>query len=109
MQLAENNNLPSFNLSLVEAMDDRAYTTEIITDFLIETPKELEMMRTAFTSKDTETVAKKAHKLKSSVAIIEAVVLMAVFTDIETVAKSINQEKLQGLLNDANQEFFLLE
>ena len=76
-----------FDLSLLEEMDDSAYLLEMLGDVLTETPKDLKEMQDAMKEAMIETVGAKAHKLKSSAAIIQAADLITLFEKIEIAAK----------------------
>lgn len=99
-----------FDLSILEDMDDPEYTTEIITLFLKDTPRQLKEIRDALTAKVSDIVCKTAHKLKSSAGILQANRLIKFLEDIETIAKQGNiNEQLTGLLKNAEQEYSSLE
>jgi HPt (histidine-containing phosphotransfer) domain-containing protein len=95
----------SYDLSMLEEMDDNEYMSEIITIYLRETPLELKEMRDALTRTNTEMLAKKAHKLKNSAGVLQAGKLMALLEEIEVVAKAgkVN-EKLVSLIAEVHKE-----
>ncbi len=95
-----------FNLSILEEMDDPDYTSEIVTLFLNDTPRQLKEIREALTTNAYETVYKTAHKLKSSAGILQADRLIKFLADLETKAKeSKANDQLAALLKIAEQEF----
>jgi len=100
----------SFDLSILEEMEDPEYTTEIISLFIKDTPRQLKEIREALSAGTSETVYKTAHKLKSSAGILQANRLIKFLSDIETTAKAgKGNEALNGLLKNAEQEYNGLE
>lgn len=100
----------SFDLSILEEMDDAEYTKEIITLFLKDTPRQLKELREALTAGTFETVYKTAHKLKSSAGILQANKLIHWLAQIETIAKEGKaNEQLNSSLKNAEQEYNSLE
>ena len=94
-----------YDLSMLEEMDDNEYMAEMLTIYLKETPEELKEIRAALTAGKTEIIARKAHKLKNSAGVLQANNLMALLTNIETIAKSgkVNEE-LITLIADVHRE-----
>ena len=91
-------------------MEDPEYTTEIISLFIKDTPRQLKEIREALSAGTSETVYKTAHKLKSSAGILQANRLIKFLSDIETTAKAgKGNEDLNGLLKNAEQEYNGLE
>ena len=110
VQAALNTGENSFDLSILEEMDDPEYTMEIVTLFIKDTPRQLKEIREALTAGSFDTVCKSAHKLKSSAGILQANKLIKYLADIETLAKTgQSKDELTGLLKSAEQEYNSLE
>ena len=99
-----------YDLSILEEMDDNEYMVEVLTVLLLETPKELKDMKEALRAGKADIVCQKAHKLKSSAGIIQAVKLNGVLADIEAMGKKgeINNE-LRSLVDHAAIEYCSIE
>ena len=82
-----------YDLSILEEMDDNEYTVDILNIFLKDTPVELKEMKAALHEGNTETIAKKAHKIKGSSGIIQARGLCSMLDRVEKIAKT-------GTIND---------
>jgi hypothetical protein len=70
-------------------MDDNKYVIEILKLFLNETPNELSSILEAARKVNHEVVVKKAHKLKSSVGLLQAADLLTSLANLEVEAKII--------------------
>ena len=94
-----------YDLSMLEEIDDNEYLVEMVNIYLQETPEELKQMREALTVGQTETIAKKAHKLKNSAGVLQANNLIHLLGQVESIAKSgkVNQE-LITLIADVHKE-----
>src|SRR3982751_4086136 len=100
----------NFDLSILEDMEDPEYTTEIISLFLKDTPRQLKEIREALSAGITASVHKAAHKLKSSAGILQANNLIKLLADIETMAKEgKTKDELNGVLKNVEQEYNNLE
>ncbi len=100
----------SYDLSMLEEMDDYEYLAEILSIFLTETPGELKEMQIAASSKKYAVAAAKAHKLKSSSGLLEANKLTLILQQIEAKAKAEDQgNELKGLAEAAQQEYSKIE
>ncbi len=97
-----------YDLSLLEEMDDIEYTTDILSIFLNETPKELTEMQKAVTAGQIDVVGGKAHKLKSSTGLIQADALLNILKTIELGAKS-NSNDIVKLVDCAQKEYKKIE
>ena len=99
-----------YDLRMLEEMDDNEYLVEILSIFLDETPKELKEMQMAATSKRTNIVSEKAHKLKTNSGLLEANKLSKILEQIEETAKSENQpNELINLVEAAQREYKKIE
>jgi len=95
-----------YDLSMLEEMDDAEYLLEVIDLFLQETPKDIKELQEALRSGSSETVYKKAHKLKSSAGVIQAENFTGLLSDIETLGKkSIINDDLKNLVEQAAEEY----
>jgi HPt (histidine-containing phosphotransfer) domain-containing protein len=77
-----------YDLGMLEEMDDVDYLLEIIETLLDESPRELKEMKEALLAGNTETVSKKAHKLKSTAGVIQAEKLTGLLVEIENLSKT---------------------
>lgn len=98
-----------YDLSLLEEMDDIGYIIEIVSIFLIETPKELAGMVEALRSGRLDAVCNKAHKLKSSCGLVQANTLLQILKDIEEPANSTNGSQMIKLVERAHEEYEKIE
>jgi len=95
-----------YDLSMLEEMDDAEYLLEVLDLLLQETPKDLKELQEALRSGDTETIYKKAHKLKSSAGVIQAENFTGLLTGIETLGKKgIINDELKGFVEHAAREY----
>lgn len=77
-----------YDLSLLEELQDRHQQQEIISLFLANTPLQLAELLADAENQDWERVGQQAHKLISSVGIIQANGLLALLKGIEGQAKA---------------------
>jgi len=99
-----------YDLSILEEMDDNEYVAEILTIFLLETPKDLKEMKEALQAGKADIVCQKAHKLKSNASIIQAAKLNGLLVNIETLGKNggITNE-LRCLVDNATHQYLKIE
>jgi len=98
-----------YNLSLLHEMDDNDYFCEVLQIFLETTPVSLKEMKEAVLYENWETVHKKAHKLKSSLGILQMNSMLELVTAIEQSARQEKEaEKIPGWLNQAIELFELI-
>ncbi len=76
-----------YDLSLLEELDGVDYMLEMLIILLTETPKDMKDMKDALQAGQASILCKKAHKIKSSAAIIQATTLMELLADIEIYGK----------------------
>lgn len=76
-----------YNLSHLYEMDDNEYFCEILQLYLDTTPSALEEIKEATLYENWELVYKKAHKLKSSLGILQMNSMLEIVTSIELAAK----------------------
>jgi HPt (histidine-containing phosphotransfer) domain-containing protein len=94
-----------FDLTLIEEMDDHEYTSDVLTIFLGNTPKELNDLKVACTSDKFEDAYKMAHKLKGGAGLVQAKLLLTVLSKIEETAKNKIANELANLAALANDEY----
>ncbi len=83
-----------FDLSILEEMDDEEYVEEILTLFLENMPTELDALKEAVAAQQAGKAYEIAHRLKSSVGLVKANVLLQLITGIEETAKTGNSKGL---------------
>ncbi|MEO6329432.1 MAG: response regulator [Ginsengibacter sp.] len=99
-----------YNLHMLEAMDDNEYLVEILSIFLNETPRELKEMTLAVASRRNSIVYGKAHKLKSSSGLLEALKFSEILEQIESTANLENSWiELNKLVEAAECEYLKIE
>ena len=102
--------LPSpFKLTLLEEMEDDEYTIEILNQFINATPGELATMQELHSAEDYESIHNLAHKLKSSVGLLQAQELLTNLIDIEADSKNGVSDNLGGLIQTAVDNYKKLE
>ena len=98
-----------YDLSMLEEMDDTEYLVEVLNIFLKDTPAEFKEMKDAVKAGHTETIAQKAHKIKGSAGIIEAVELCNLLDGIEKIAKTASiDDTLKNLVENAQQLYNII-
>lgn len=86
-----------YDLSLLEALDGDDYLLEMLDILLSDIPKDVKEMKDAATAGRKDVICTKAHKLKSSAAIIQAATLALLLEEIEA------QGKKESTGNELNQ------
>ena len=98
-----------FDLSMLEEMDDDEYVEEILSLFLETMPIELNALTVAIAANELNEVYVIAHKIKSSVGLLKARVLLNTITEIETKARNGEANGLDELLTIASKAFNNIE
>ncbi len=98
-----------FDLSLLEEMDDIEYITDIVSIFLKNTPGELSELYEVCATNQLDAVYKIAHKLKSSVGLLQVKELLPLLIKIEETSKAGNAEGLPELAKSANAAYIKIE
>ena len=98
-----------FDLSLLQEMDDNEYTSEILTIFLGDTPKDLNELKRMSISNNYEAVYKMAHKIKGSAGLLQATFFLNVLIKIEETAKAAKNDELINLAELAHEEYKKIE
>jgi len=99
-----------FDLSFLEEMDDRNFLIQVLGLYLTDTPKDLADMKQALRIPEVDTIARSAHKIKSSTGMLQANRLFSVLEQTEMMAKSgAVSQQLAELVDEAQSEFELLK
>ena len=95
-----------FDLSFLEEMDDTNFLKQVIKLYLEDTPQDLTEMKEALLIPEPDTIAKKAHKLKSSTGMLQANKLFDILEETEKLAKEGQvTTELNELIAHAQYEF----
>lgn len=98
-----------YNLSHLMEMEDEDYFCEVLQLFLDTAPNMLEQMKEAKIHEDWDLVYKQAHKLKSSLGILQMNSLLALAASIESKAKNRQQtDKIKEELKLLTEKFELI-
>lgn len=98
-----------YNLSHLTEMEDDEYFCDVLQLFLDTTPDILEQMKEGKIQEDWDLVYKQAHKLKSSLGLLQMNSLLALTTSIETKAKNRqNTETIKEELKLLTEKFLLI-
>ncbi|HNU89256.1 MAG TPA: Hpt domain-containing protein [Ferruginibacter sp.] len=99
-----------YNLGMLEEMEDNEYLQEVLTIWLMESPKDIKDIQEALQAGKIDIACKKAHKLKGSAVVIQAENLKAILEHIEQRGKSgATVDELQGLVNEVSKEYNSIE
>lgn len=99
-----------YNLSHLYEMEDNDYVCEVLQLFLDTTPVLLSEIHEAALYENWEQVHKKAHKLKSSLGILQMNLMLGVITTVEQQAKEEdNVERIPDGLKRVNELFELIK
>ena len=83
-------------------MDDDEYMEDILSMFLANTPVDLKALQDAAIKKDLDSVHAMAHKLKSSIGLVQANPLLDLMTKVEELAREGNGEGVAALIQPIN-------
>jgi HPt (histidine-containing phosphotransfer) domain-containing protein len=99
-----------FDLSFLEEMNDKGFLVQVLELYLEDTPKDLAEMKRGLDDLEPLTIARSAHKLKSSTGMLQATRLSDVLEQTETLAKAgeVN-DQLSDLVDSAHEEFSVLK
>lgn len=89
----------------MKAMVDPAFLSELIDEYLKDTPGQIEQMHRGLTAGDSELVGRAAHTLKSNSASFGALHLAELARDLEMQAKSGSLGRAVEKLADIESEF----
>jgi PAS domain S-box-containing protein len=98
-----------YDLTYLRSMDDKKYLCEILELFLNTTPTILEELQNDVLSEHWDSIEKKAHKLKSSLGILQMNEIMELVSTIEIKAKErLESDKIQQALKLTIEQFGLV-
>ncbi|MDQ6764434.1 MAG: PAS domain S-box protein [Bacteroidota bacterium] len=109
MKLEQHNEEHTFDLSLLQEMDDNEYVSEILQIFLTNTPGELREFQNAANANQFEATFKMAHKIKGSAGLLQADEMLRILSKAEEFAKAGIKEGLPVLAQQATDEFKKME
>lgn len=99
-----------YDLSYLRSMQDAVNERDVLQVFLSTTPVLLEEIKTEALFENWERVHKKAHKLKSSLAILQMSELLEICTHIETQSRDRSDlEKIPQQVNQLLQKFSVIQ
>ncbi len=99
-----------FNLSVLEEMEDNEYLVEVLSIWLMESPKDIKDIKDALQGNKMDMVCKKAHKLKGSAGVIQAEHLKDLLMHIELKCKNgASIEELENLVALLAKEYSCIE
>lgn len=99
-----------YDLAMLEEMDDNEYLQEVLTIWLMESPKDIKDIQEALHTGRVDVACKKAHKLKGSAVVIQAENLRTMLEHIEQRGKSgAPVDELRGLVDEAVKEYNSIE
>ncbi len=99
----------TFDLSLLQEMDDNEYVCEILQIFLNNTPDELKEFQKAANVNHFEATYKMAHKIKGSAGLLQADEMLRLLSKAEEFAKAGIKEGLPVLAQQATDEYKKIE
>ena len=118
MKNTEKNTMPfvahaaegAYDLGMLEELEDNDYLQEVLTIWLMESPKDIKDMKEALQANKVDIVCKKAHKFKSSAAVIQAEYLKCLLEHIELRGKNgAPAGELEGLVGQVTKEYNSIE
>jgi len=99
-----------YNLAYLEEVDDQEYLVEVLQLFLDTTPEALNTIREQVIYENWDAVYKTAHKLKSSLGILQMNKMLADVSEIERLAKEeVHLDKLPVLISGALIHYNLIQ
>lgn len=109
-QSTEKNDLPPYNLENISIKKKKDVIAHVLNLFLQETPAMLHEVKDHILHENWDETYKKAHKLKSSVGLLQMNELLQTITVIEENAKNKeNLDSLPGLIDNAIEEYNLIQ
>ena len=94
------NNITYYSLRHLDEIDDKEYSCEILQMFLRDTPLLLEEIREAVFCEDWDMAHKKAHKLRSSVGLLQMQQLLELVDKVEF--KAFKKTELETIKTDTS-------
>ena len=88
-----------FDTVLLDEMGSQNSTIKVLEFYLDESPKYLLDFEKLMFERDISGIIEKAHKLKSSLGMLKAELLVSLLNQVEVAAKELNFDKLQELFD----------
>ncbi len=98
-----------FDTVLLDEMGRQNSTIKVLEFYLDESPKYLLDFEKLMFERDLSGIIEKAHKLKSSLGMLKAELLVSLLNQVEVAAKELNFDKLQELFDLLKEKLQLLD
>jgi len=98
-----------FDTVLLDEMGSQNSTIKVLEFYLDESPKYLLDFENLMFQRDISGIIEKAHKLKSSLGMLKAELLVSLLNQVEVAAKELNFDKLQELFDLLKEKLQLLD
>lgn len=98
-----------FETVLLDEMGSQNSTIKVLEFYLDESPKYLLDFKKLMFERDISGIIEKAHKLKSSLGMLKAELLVSLLNQVEVAAKELNFDKLQELFDLLKEKLQLLD
>jgi len=98
-----------FDTVLLDEMGSQNSTIKVLEFYLDESPKYLLDFEKLMFERDIPGIIEKAHKLKSSLGMLKAELLVSLLIEVEVAAKELNFDKLQELFDLLKEKLQLLD
>jgi PAS domain S-box-containing protein len=90
-----------YDLSTILELEDDQYTLEVLDLFLQTAPVTLEQIEKAFEKRDFQQIREKAHRLKSSLGLLNMHALLEIMKNIEQQAAQGNDDQMDSFISQA--------
>ncbi len=98
-----------FNTVLLDEIGSKKSTVKVLEFYLEDSPKYLLDFERLMFEKDMPGIINKAHKLKSSLGMLKAELLVSLLNQLEAATKELNFDKLQELFDLLKAKLQLLD
>ena len=98
-----------FDTVLLDEMGSQNSTIKVLEFYLDESPKYLLDFEKLMFERDISGIIEKAHKLKRSLGMLKAEVVVSLLNQVEVAAKELNFDKLQELFDLLKEKLQLLD
>ena len=98
-----------FDTVLLDEMGSQNSTIKVLEFYLDESPKYLLDFEKLMFERDIPGIIEKAHKLKSSLGMLKAELLVSLLIEVEVAAEELNFDKLQELFDLLKEKLQLLD
>ena len=98
-----------FDTVLLDEMGSQNSTIKVLEFYLDESPKYLLDFENLMFQRDISGIIEKDHKLKSSLGMLKAELLVSLLNQVEVAAKELNFDKLQELFDLLKEKLQLLD